>query len=59
MYPHILGLRDYGSLSSKLRNSRNSVAVYRIDLFTLVSPVVVIPPAPAGGNQVKVCYSFL
>jgi len=50
MYPHILGLKDYGSLSSKLRNSRNSAAVYRIDLLTLHPPVVVIPPAPAGGN---------
>lgn len=50
-FPHILGLRDNGSLSSKLRNSTNSAALNQIELLTLVPPVVVIPPASAGGNQ--------
>jgi len=58
-FPHILGLRDNVSLSSKLRNSRNSAALNQIQLLTLVPPVVVIPPAPAGGNQVEVLLQFL
>lgn len=51
MFPYILGLRDNNSLNTKLRNSRNSAALHLIELLTLVPPVVVIPPAHAGGNQ--------